>query len=192
LWWKEARVFWPLWLALGLAAALVQWLLLWFKVDQARVGLLIVLGPSWAILYAFAVGAGVFSAEREANTQVFLDTLPVGRGMLWTHKVLFALATTLGLALALTALGAGGTAAYDPNAFPLAVLTVGHGVMLFEAIVWSLLWSLVLGSALQAAIAGIFTVGVLWSVLSATMTWSNPVIVPPHVGAHVALAAVAA
>ena len=68
LWWKEARVFWPLWVALGLAAALVQWCLLWFKVDQARIGLLIALGPGWALLYAFAVGAGVFASRSAAKT----------------------------------------------------------------------------------------------------------------------------
>jgi hypothetical protein len=191
LWWKEARVFWPLWVALGCSAGLVQWFVLWMNQEQARSGLLIVLGPSWAILYAFAVGAAVFAGEREANTQVFLDTLPASRRMLWTNKVLFALVTTLVLALALTGLGALGTSAYDPNAFPIATIALGHGLMLFEAIVWSLLWSLFVASALQAAVAGIFTVAALWAVLSDTVIWWSPAILRPHVGPHLALAAVA-
>ena len=41
-------------------------------------------------------GAAAFAGERETNTQVFLDTLPVDRGMLWASKVSFALVTTLG------------------------------------------------------------------------------------------------
>src|SRR5947209_6149756 len=109
LWWKEARVFWPIWIVLGVVALGVQGLILRTDLPEARTGMLIPLGLGWSLLYAFAVGSAVFAAEREANTQVFLDTLPVGRTMLWTSKVSFALATTLALTLAMAALGAIGT-----------------------------------------------------------------------------------
>jgi hypothetical protein len=191
LWWKEARVFWPLWVALGLVAALVQWFLLWFELTEARAGLLIVLGPAWAMLYAFAVGAGIFAAETEANTQVFLDALPVGRKMLWTNKVLFALATTLGVALYMTALGALGTTGYDAKAYPLGALVLGHGVTLLEALAWSLLWSLVLGSALHAAVLGLLTVGVLSTLLTGGINWWDPAVLAPWVGPRLALAGAA-
>ncbi len=166
LWWKETRLFWPIWVALGVVAAAVQWFLLWSKVPEARVGFLIVLGFGWSMLYAFAVGAGVVAAERESKTQVFLDTLPVSRRMQWTGKVSFALVTTLGLTLALTALGAMGTAALDPKQYPLETLLHGFGLVLLEAVAWSLLWSVVLSSSLQAALTGILTVGLLSTLLS--------------------------
>jgi hypothetical protein len=192
LWWKEARVFWPLWVALGVAAALVQWFLLWIKLNDAKIGLLIVLGPSWALLYAFAAGAGVIAAERESNTQVLLDTLPVGRRMLWTNKVLFAIVTTVVLALVLTAMGVVGTAEYSPSAYPIRVLVLLHGVLLLEAIAWSLLWSLVV-AALPAAIAGIVTVGVINVALANVLSIHNVDRHPPAiwVGLRLVLAAVA-
>ena len=179
LWWKEARTFWPIWVALGVIAAGVQWFLLWAGYHEARIGLLVALGLSWSIVYAFAVGAGVFAAERESNTQVFLDTLPVGRSMLWTSKVSFALATTFGLTLALTGLGALGTTARDPSEYPMEMFVQGIGVLLVEAVAWSLLWSVVLGSALQAAVLGMATVGLLNAVFSLrpglrySMVWSS-------------------
>jgi hypothetical protein len=178
LWWKETRVFWPIWIALGVVAAGVQWFLLWSKVEAAQRGLLIVIGLGWSVLNAFAVGAGVFAAEREANTQVFLDTLPVGRKMLWTSKVSFALGTTVGLALALAALGALGTTQRDPSEYPKEMLLQGIGILLLEAVAWSLLWSVMLGSALQAAVAGMGTVSLLNVLLSLrpgvrySMVWS--------------------
>ena len=166
LWWKETRLFWPIWVALGVIAAGVQWFLLWSKVPEARSGFLIVLGFGWSTLYAFAVGAGVFAGDRESKTQVFLDTLPVSRRMQWTGKVSFALATTLGLTLALTALGAMGTAALDSKEYPPETLLQGFGLVLLEGVAWSLLWSVVLGSSLQAALGGMLTVGLLSVLLS--------------------------
>jgi hypothetical protein len=191
LWWKEARVFWPLWAVLGAAAAVVQWYLLWNRVHDARIGLLIVLGPSWALLYAFAVGAAIFAAESEGKTQVFLDTLPVDRRMLWTNKTLFALATTLILALVLTALGVLGTAEYDASAYPISRLVLGQGVTLVEAIAWSFLWSLVFGSALQAAVLGLLTVGAINVAVAPSTYWWNPAARAPLVGPRLALAAAA-
>ena len=161
LWWKETRLFWPIWVAIGMFAAGVQWLLLWSKVPEARVGFLVLLGLGWSLIYALAVGAGVFAGDRESKTQVFLDTLPVGRRMLWTSKVSFALVTTLGLALALTVVGVLGTPERDPRQYDIATLLLGFGVVLLEGVAWSLFWSVVLRSSLQAALAGLLTVGSL-------------------------------
>ena len=103
LWWKEARVFWPIWIVLGVVALGVQGLILRTDLPEARTGMLIPLGLGWSLLYAFAVGSAVFAAEREANTQVFLDTLPVGRTMLWTSKVSFAVPKGVSVRPAFTA-----------------------------------------------------------------------------------------
>ena len=56
LWWKEFRVFGPVWLALCLVAALLQWLFLSVNGEDARSGSLTVSALCWAVLYAFAVG----------------------------------------------------------------------------------------------------------------------------------------
>jgi hypothetical protein len=166
LWWKEMRVFWPISVALAVLAAGVQGFLLWGQLPEARTGFLIVLGFVWSMLYAFAVGAGVFAGDVESKTQLFLDTMPVSRRMQWTGKVSFALATTLGLTLALTAFGALGTAEFHPDEYPLETLLPDSGLLLLEGVAWSLFWSVVLGSSLQAAVAGLMTVGSLSVLLS--------------------------
>src|SRR5947209_4629763 len=105
LWWKEYRQFWPIWLFVGLAAACSQWVTLRYFGDDVRQGVLVPAGMLWACLYAIAVGAAAFAGEREAKTLTLLDTVPVGRGVLWGGKAGFALASTAGLALALSVLG---------------------------------------------------------------------------------------
>ena len=156
LWWKEARLFWPIWLTLGVAALGVQRLILWFDFPR----MLIPVSLSWSVLYAFAVGAAAFAGEREANTLAFLDTLPVGRKMLWTSKVSFALATTLVLALVLAALGISGTVGRDAP-YAIAPIFGTFVPLLVEALAWTVFWSVVLGAALQSAVLGLATVGLL-------------------------------
>lgn len=97
LWWKEFRMFRPLWPILVLAAGLIQWLLLSTGSPDARSGALTVASVSWAVLYAFAAGAAAFAGERESKTLGFLDALPVPRGTLWLGKVSFAFVSTFGL-----------------------------------------------------------------------------------------------
>ena len=83
LWWKEFRVFYPVWLALLLAAGLLQVLFVTIYREAIPPGTLIVAALSWAGLYAFASGAAAFAGERESKTLGFLDALPVSRWTLW-------------------------------------------------------------------------------------------------------------
>jgi hypothetical protein len=189
LWWKELRTFWPIWPVLVVVAAGVQWLLLWDGEYSVRTGFLIALGLSWSMLHAFAVGAAAFASERETNTQLFLDILPVSRTMLWTSKVTFALATTLGLALVLAGLGVLGTTDRDPAHYSTALLARGFGVMLFEGVAWSLLWSVLLDSVLQAGALGLLTVGFLNVLLSHDIDLWDIAVLAPSAGTRAALAA---
>ena len=168
LWWKEARTFWPIVAALGGVALLVQNLFLWLRISPAdlEAGLLIPLAMAWAVLHAFAVGAAALAGERETNTLLLLDVLPIGRRRIWMGKVTYALVSTLVLALALFVMGFSATTQYNRNAYPLSLQVVGLGTLLIEALGWSLLWSALLGSALNAALAGLLTVGTIEQLLT--------------------------
>jgi hypothetical protein len=64
LWWKEARLFWPVWLVLVLAAAGVHGLAL-NTIERPDRGMLMGFALGWAVLYALAAGAAAFAGERE-------------------------------------------------------------------------------------------------------------------------------
>jgi hypothetical protein len=83
LWWKDARQFWPIWVFLALAAAVVQGLLLHYLEQDARHGALGVSALICASLYAFATGAAAFAGERETGTLRLLDVLPIDRRVVW-------------------------------------------------------------------------------------------------------------
>src|ERR1700728_3847895 len=106
LWWKDARQFWPIWVFLALAAAVMQWLLLYYLEQDARHGALGCLALICASLYAFATGAAAFAGEREAGTLRLLDMIPLDRRVVWASKVSFALVTTLALILLLLGMAA--------------------------------------------------------------------------------------
>jgi hypothetical protein len=153
LWWKEARLFWPIWFWLMLVAAGIHWLAL-RTVERPEEGTLVTLALGWAVLYGLAVGAAAFAGEREGRTLLFLDILPVGRGTLWLGKVSFALASTAVLSVALSLLGHVGTQrgdqwlAHGPSAWSV-------GIVLFEAVAWGLLWSAALDNALIAGVMAV-------------------------------------
>jgi hypothetical protein len=170
LWWKEYRVFGPAWLALGLAAALLQWLFVSVNGEDARSGALTVAALLWAVLYAFAVGAAAFAGERESNALGFLDALPVGRPTLWLGKATFAFASTFGLALLLAGLAELGIGARLPAASNRHAFALGlFGPLLFEAVAWGLLWSSISKNPLVAggmAVVSVAMVGMLstWAI----------------------------
>ena len=184
LWWKEVRTFWPLWPVLALIAVGLQWILRESSKEMAT-GWFVIVGLVLSALYAFAVGAGTFAVESESNTQTFLDTLPVDRRMLWTSKLTFALASTLGLTLVLVAIGWYGTENYDANTLPVGSLVSGFGTVLVEGIAWSVLLSLLVGSALHAALLGMLVVALLQIIPSGTVVWWYGV---PPAWMHVAAA----
>jgi hypothetical protein len=166
LWWKEARVFWPFWVTLGLVAVLVQWFALRYGGHGATTGVLTYVALFWAVVYAFAVGAAAFAGEREQGTLTFLDTLPVGRPTLWAGKASFAIVTTLALATAMVALSMMGTTLRDPREYGLAMILLWLGTMAIEAAAWGLFWSSWVGNALAAAILAIASVGLISTALS--------------------------
>jgi hypothetical protein len=150
LWWKEYRQFWPIWVTVALGAALSQWMMLRYWGDDVRNGVLVPAGLAWACLYAIAIGAAAFAGERELKTMVLLDTLPVGRGMLWSGKASFAFLTTFALALVLFGMAAASTDHYDPQ-YWLPMILIGATLLIAEAIAWGLFWSSLSKSALAAA-----------------------------------------
>lgn len=163
LWWKEARRLWPIWVSLAAVAGAVQGLALWYVGPGPWSGQLAFLAVAWAALYGFLVTAAAFAGEREDRTLTFLDTLPVGRGMLWSGKASFAVVSTF--ALALVMLGLPATLTRDlhntgPAAFAFAAVAV-----LLEVIGWGLFWSSVSGSAVTAAVLAICSVGLVVALL---------------------------
>ena len=68
LWWKEARLFWPIAAFLVLVAELAQGLAVYYFGNEARTGVLAVMAFGWTCLYAFAVAAASLAGERENGT----------------------------------------------------------------------------------------------------------------------------
>ena len=71
---------------LGLAAVVMQGLLLYYLGQDARNGVLGLSALTCASLYAFAAGAAAFAGERETGTLRLLDILPVDRRVVWAAR----------------------------------------------------------------------------------------------------------
>ncbi len=172
LWWKDARQFLPIWLTLVGAAMGIQWLILQIMESEAKVETrpsMIVAAVGWTALYAFAVSAAAFAGERENNTLLFLDMIPVSRRVIWTSKVSFAVVSTLVLAMVLGLIAgfsshrvpfgdapidfriAGGREVSD-SAVGAVWIVVVTGAFLVEALGWGLFWSSALKNAMLAAV----------------------------------------
>jgi hypothetical protein len=157
LWWKEARMFWPIWVFLVVVAGVTQFLLIRYVGDGVRTGGLAVVALGWTCFYAFAVAAASFAGERENRTLALLDSLPIDRWRLWASKSSFALLTTFMLGLGLLGLAAVGSFRFDFS--PLGVpWTIFLGVVIvLHALGWGLLWSALLSNALVAAALAVCT-----------------------------------
>ena len=166
LWWKDARQFWPIWVFLALAAAVMQGLVVHYagpevprEASWARLAL------CWTALYAFAVGAAAFAGERETGTLRFLDILPASRRVVWAGKVSFALVTTLALAgvlLLMAALGSEpwGTAWRYRGARRCTSPWPDYHCL--QALALGLFCSSIMGNALLAAVAAIGLTTISW------------------------------
>jgi hypothetical protein len=154
--WKDARLFWPVWVFLALAAAAVQWGAVRYYPREVGNGGLALMAAGWTALYALAVAAAAFAGEKETGTLRLLDTMPVGRARLWWGKAVFALATTAALGAALVALSTLGTTRWQTGIAGPGATAATAGVLLFEVVGWGLLCSALAGNALSAATAAIF------------------------------------
>ncbi len=159
LWWKDARQFWPIWVALILGAAITQWLTLSYYGREARYGGLGISAMIWAGLYALAVGAAAFAGERETGTLRLLDILPADRYVVWVSKVSFALVTSLALALLLMFMANWSTDSWNPRNRLTGWQAIFFGKFIVVALGWGLFWSSILKSALTAAVAAICCTG---------------------------------
>jgi hypothetical protein len=166
LWWKDARQFGPIWLFLVLAAAVVQWLFLYFIGKDAFYGALGLSALTCASLYAFATGAAAFAGERETGTLRLLDSLPADRRVVWMAKVSFAVATTLALTLLLTAMAALYTDRWKPGGSLSTWEALCFGMFVPVALGWGLFWSAILSNVLTAAVTAIFCTAVSLSFLT--------------------------
>ena len=156
LWWKESRIFGPVWLILGLASAGLQWFLSTMGTPDLRVA------AAWAVLYAFASGSAAFAGEREAGNLAFLDALPVPRWTLWAGKMSFALVTTFGLAIAF--LGLAWMIDQRQGPAPLddyRAIDRWYVTLLVEAVAWGLFWSATSRNPLLAGAMAVVSVGVV-------------------------------
>jgi len=193
LWWKEARLFVPVWVFLVLTAAVCQWVALRYAGDDVRTGVLPAMAVGWSCLYAFAVGSAAFAGERETRTLTFLDTLPVGRGLLWGGKVTFALGSTLALAVVLVAVASVNSDRWWVSEAGVAAVGLGAAALVFEVMGWALLCSSFSATALTAAVLAVvltFLVSPLMRMQGDFGTWGLVHAAPYRLA--LALAAVAA
>ncbi len=158
LWWKEARLFWPIAAFLVLVAELAQVLTVYYFERDARTGLLALMAFGWTCLYAFAVAAASLAGERENGTLWLLDALPAGRGTVWGAKISFALGSTLALGLLLFALSAVSTQTWGTLG-PLNATVVTGALALFQVLGWGFFWSAVCSHALTAAVLAVCSMG---------------------------------
>jgi hypothetical protein len=166
LWWKEARLIWPIAAFLAVVSVAVQWLALSYLGKDARTGGLTILALGWTCLYAFAVASASLAGERENRTLLLLDALPVERWRLWAAKASFAVGSTL----LLGALLAGYAYLYTDSFkqmppgtthFPIA----GGLAVLLQVLGWGLFWSAACGQALTAAVLAVCSAGLAMSFL---------------------------
>ncbi len=187
LWWKEARQFWPIWIFLMLGAATGEWIALKYYSPFVRQGMLGYMALIWTGVYAVAVGAAAFAAERETGTLRLLDILPVGRPVVWAGKVSFALLTTLVLAALLLAMAMIGTDRWDrwgtehfgPEGNLTPWLAVCYGLAVLMTLTWGLFWSSILSNALTAALVAacstaVSTIFVLTGISARFMLANSP------------------
>jgi hypothetical protein len=159
LWWKEARLFWPIAVVLALATGLGQWLAIRYQAPDARQGFLTLMALGWACLYALSVGAAAFAGEREGGTLVLLDTVPVSRRLLWGGKASFAIVSTLAVAVLFFGIAWLGTERWNIEKYAPGLVATGFAVLLLEAVGWGLFWSSISKSALTAAVLSVGCTG---------------------------------
>lgn len=184
LWWKEARMFWPIWVFLVVVAVAVQMFALQLFGKDVRDGSLAVLALAWTCFHAFAVAAASFAGERESGTLSLLDSLPIDRWRLWMTKFSFAVFSTLGLGLVFLGIAAIGSTrfAFSEGGFLFGVVAV------LEVLGWGLFWSAFLSNALAAAALAVCSTGLAMPVVAVvrgSMSHLNQAL-----GIHLALAVV--
>ncbi len=173
LWWKDARQFWPIWVFLVLAAAVVQMMAVVVRgsdVNSVTFGALAIWAMCWTCLYALAVGAASFAGERETGTLRLLDTIPISRARVWAGKVSFGLVTTLALAFVLLLVAFLGAVSSPENvlvgiepSFQLRMQVGTLFIVALQSLGWGFLCSAMLNNAVTAAIAAIFCTALGWS-----------------------------
>lgn len=158
LWWKEARQTWPVWAFLAFVGLASQGLVRLLAGSGQEEGCILIAGLV-AVIYLFLIAAASFAGEREGGTLGLLDALPVDRLRLWGAKASFTLATTLALGFLLW-LSSVAYMGFVPYLFRITASGMLWGLV---ALGWGLLWSTLLGNALQAAVLAMAS-------LSATLT----------------------
>jgi hypothetical protein len=166
LWWKEARLIWPIAAFLAIVSVAVHWLAIYYLGKDARAGGLPILALGWTCLYAFAVASASLAGEQENRTLLLLDALPVERWRLWAAKASFAVGSTL----LLGALLVGYASLYTDSFGQLPVGTtrfpiVGGVGLILQALGWGLFWSAACSHALTAAALAVCSAGLVMPLL---------------------------
>jgi hypothetical protein len=177
LWWKDLRQFWPIWIFLVLAAAIVQIIVMVISGPNANQDwffLLSSMALGWTCLYALAVGAAAFAGEREAGTLRLLDIIPISRSTVWAGKVSFGLVSTLAMVVVLLVVAMlGATSSPSTPMMPSSAAglegasrvsqILALSLVVLQALGWGLLCSAILSNAIAAAVAAVCCTGVAWS-----------------------------
>ncbi len=151
--WKEYRMLRGFWLAVGVLAMIVQWVLPHFQYD-ARIVPDQLFAIAWGAAALYAVGAAItlFSAEREERTHDFLRLLPDRWLPMFVGKVLLAMLSAFALAMVLSITGQYFSYGVWPTEAVVRETLALLGVAIVETTVWGLLFSLWMKQPLLAAI----------------------------------------
>ena len=150
--WKEYRTLRGLWFGVLLLAIFVDYLTGVFLPGGTNFALFrFDVALAATALYAAGAASILFSIEHEDQTFAFLRGLPTTPAPAFAGKVLGAALSSLALATVLALFG--GLASHDfPNAADARAALGVFGLMIFEALAWGTLCSLLLKRPLAAAL----------------------------------------
>src|SRR3990172_9009193 len=156
--WKEYRTLRGLWLAVLVLGVLVQWTSYAFHfgptiIDWATI--FFSMGVAAAALYAVGVAATTFVMEHEEETYGYIACLPTRWLPVFAGKLLFAAASAIALAAALSLIG-WVLCGFDTPGGRDAPRALGiFGFAIVEALAWGTFFSLLLRQPLLAALLAI-------------------------------------
>jgi hypothetical protein len=152
--WKEYRMLRGFWLGVATLGVMQMLATAWLLAPASRPAWMFASAWGSAALYAVGAAVTLFSVEREEQTDRFLKLLPPHNGALLAGKLAAAQVTALALVLVLSVVGAGISSGW-PRATEMGSIAGMGTVFLIEALVWSVLASLLCRNPLLAAIAAI-------------------------------------
>ncbi|MEZ6144786.1 MAG: hypothetical protein R3B91_04985 [Planctomycetaceae bacterium] len=163
LFWKEFRTQWQVWLALIVGTFLLQLLFLVPGSSFVTIGEFpFYVATTLTYCFAATCGALLFAGEREGETFVLLQSLPISTGRFVMGKVLFAILSVITFGAVAAALGAV-VWSFDPapqaNRGFMTGETLLNGLLpgILGCLLWSMFFSLLLSRVMVVIVCAVVT-----------------------------------